>query len=196
MSRPDPCPTSAQAPIVDAMLGIWAENRAQSRIEIAGDSMLPLIRDGDSVLIEHCADSIRRGEIVVFWHSGAMAAHRVLHVQHDSAGPRFLTKGDHAWQPDPGFGSERVVGRVLGVDRAGRYLALDTRVWRTLGKLVAIWSLATVRLCDPGAAPGPKRPGTRSLRASALLRHGMHRGSLCLLKAFLAVFGRWQANSD
>jgi hypothetical protein len=106
----------------------------------------------------------------------------------------LLTKGDNALRYDLSFGSERIVGRVLGIDRAGRHLALDTRVWRTLGKFVAICSLIAMRLCDLGAALGSKRLGPRNTRVSTKLRYGVHMVLIFLLKVLLAVFGRWRAN--
>lgn len=92
-----------------------------------GDSMRPLFRPGDSLLLETCdSGEIRPGDVVVFPHprTGKRVVHRVLAVKKEG----LTTKGDNSLTPDgwtisPG----EVVGRVVAVRRQGRLLPVPRR---------------------------------------------------------------------
>ncbi len=42
--------------------------------------MLPLLRDGDQVLVSHIRDQVQLGDIVVFQRGDTLIAHRVLRI--------------------------------------------------------------------------------------------------------------------
>lgn len=145
---PDIQQKSVQDTVVEAMLNVWAQTKEQHYIPIAGCSMLPLIRDGDSVLITHGCDGVKRGDVVVFRCNGKLVAHRVIGREFDkgSNSVTFITKGDNVFQYDPPVSETEIVGRVLGIRKADRQIMLDTVVWRALGLVIAVGVLTASRL--------------------------------------------------
>ena len=195
MSISDGESTPARGSITDAVLEIWAEKRARNHLKIAGNSMLPLIKGGDSVLVEHGAAGIRRGDIIVFRYGNDLAAHRVLRIYDDDTGSTFVTKGDSVLQFDPPLSAGEIVGRVLAIKRGGRHMSLDTPVWRVWGWLIAVSTLVGVKLYGWGrtleqrvVGGGPPQPN----RLTALLRRSARALFRLFLKVFQAVFGRWK----
>ena len=192
MSISDGESAPARGSITDAVLEIWAETGARNRLKIAGNSMLPLIKDGDSVLVEHGAAGVRRGDIIVFRYGNDLAAHRVLRVYDDNTGPTFVTKGDSVLQLDPPLSAGEIVGRVLAVERSGRHLSLDTPVWRVWGWLIAVSTLVGIKLYGWGWTLKQRVLGPQPNRVTALLRRSALAAFLLFLKVFQAVFGRWE----
>ncbi len=120
-----------QAPAIEAVLDIWGQAGERHFIPISGNSMLPIIRDGDRALTAHGCASVRRGDVVIFRRNGQMVAHRVMRIR--DGGCAFVTKGDNAPHFDPPLSAGEIVGRVLAVERNGRRMSLDTAAWRVLG---------------------------------------------------------------
>jgi signal peptidase I len=180
--------------VIDAALGMWAETKARNRLQIAGNSMLPLIRDGDKVWIEHGVGGIRRGDIVVYGLGEALTAHRVLRVCCCDTRTMFFTKGDHALHCDFPVGSDRVIGRVLGVERAGRYLALDTRGWRAGSSGIAAAARLTERLCVWVAAIEGVLFGPQATCLSAKARRAAQVALGLALKILRPALGRWMSS--
>lgn len=86
------------------------------RFPAAGDSMYPLIRDGDVLHVTPVdVASVRRGEVVLVTAPRGLTAHRVVRVDGDTV----HTRGDHAAGDDHPAGPANVVGRVAFVERAG-----------------------------------------------------------------------------
>lgn len=175
-----------------AALEIWAERGAQSWLSIDGNSMRPLIHDGDRVLVQHGTAAIRRGDVIVFHHGEGLAAHRVLRVSQREAVSDFLTKGDNAPRPDPSLRADRVLGRVLAVQRDGKYLRLDTAAARLLGQVVAAGTLLGLRFYSGASACKRRVLGPQPNRATAGLRHialALYRWAL---RASEAALNRWE----
>ncbi len=184
---------SARGSITEAVLEIWAERKARNRLKIAGNSMFPLIKDGDSVLVEHGAAGIRRGDIIVFRRGNDLAAHRVLCICDSDAGPTFTAKGDNAPRPDRPLSADKIVGRVLVVERGGRYMSLDTAIWRGIGWLIAASTLAWRRLCGWSQVLGQRGSGPRPHRLTARLRRGVQVFFSFALQVVRALFCRWKS---
>jgi signal peptidase I len=180
--------------MIGAALGMWAETKARNCLPIAGNSMLPLIRDGDRVWIEHGADGVRRGDIVVYGLGEALTAHRVLCVCCCDTRTMLFTKGDHALHCDFPIGSDRVIGRVLGVERAGRYLALDTRGWRVGGSGIAAAARFAERLCVWVAALEGVLFGPQATCLSAKARRATQVALGLALKILRPPLGRWTSS--
>ena len=97
-------------------------------IPLHGNSMFPLLRDGDQVLVTPFEDYAQAGDIVVFQRDHEWLAHRVLRVERGGLNHlRLYTKGDHISRIDAPLSAELLVGKVLAVRRAGRQMRLDNR---------------------------------------------------------------------
>ncbi|MFQ5610872.1 MAG: S24/S26 family peptidase [Anaerolineae bacterium] len=130
------------APLLEATLEVWLRSGERHLIPVSGGSMLPLIQEGDKVLVAHGRAGARRGDVVVFRRQGKLIAHRLLRIVDSASGPIFITKGDNAPGLDPPAGAGQVLGRVLAVERNGRAIRLDRPAWRVLGRLLAESALA------------------------------------------------------
>jgi len=197
------------AHVLRAALNVWGQAGERHLISVQGGSMLPLIQDGDFVLVVYGCAGVRRGDVIVFWRGeaggisrpasyrarareGGLVAHRVLRICDGDGGLTFVTKGDNSSWCDPPVSAEGIVGRVVAVERDGRYMSLDTPVWRVVGRLIAVVTLAWVRLYDAGRALKLRFLGPQPNRATAALR----RGALALFSLFRrtaqAVACRWE----
>jgi hypothetical protein len=95
-----------------------------------GPSMYPALRDRDVLqLVAYGGRRPKRGDVIVF-HSpedGGKVTHRVISV---AGGIR--TRGDSNSEADPGIlGADRIVGRVVALQRRGRRLRVRGG-WRAL----------------------------------------------------------------
>jgi signal peptidase I len=133
--------------ILQAALQVWDQAGGKHFIPIKGRSMLPLIQEGDQVLVIHgCAD-VRPGDIVVFRQEGTLVAHRVMRIQYDEMrGEVFVTRGDNVLHFDPPVNADEIVGRVLAVKRGGQTMSLATPFWRIVGKLMVAVTLPVANL--------------------------------------------------
>jgi signal peptidase I len=80
----------------------------------SGDSMYPVIRAGDVLVVEPLgARSLRRGDVVLADAMRGLTAHRVL----DARDGRIITKGDNAVEADAPLDHERILGIVTALQR-------------------------------------------------------------------------------
>ncbi len=131
-------PTPVQGDLLEAVLNTWGHTQRQHWIPITGRSMLPLLREGDQVLVAHGNAGVRRGDIVVFRREEKLIAHRVVRISGSSAAPMFVTKGDHVSQCDAPLHVHEMIGRVLTIKRGHRHLSLPTPTSRLIGRLIAL----------------------------------------------------------
>jgi uncharacterized repeat protein (TIGR01451 family) len=82
------------------------------RFQARGRSMLPLIRDGETLRVESVATAMLRvGDIVVAKTAHGLRAHRLIFA--DLARDCFLTRGDAGQESDPPIRAEQILGRVV-----------------------------------------------------------------------------------
>jgi hypothetical protein len=127
--------------------------RGQSvRFRAAGWSMHPTIRDGETITVAPFSRSTARtGEILLYRNHRTVIAHRVVAVRSHSGEPlKLVLRGDAADCCDAPIADERVLGRVVAVEREGRTLRFGT-VSRRWSRILA-WALRRVRLARLKAA--------------------------------------------
>jgi signal peptidase I len=149
MSTPKRRPSPPDGRTLEAALAAWKQSGGEHLIPIGGRSMLPLIRDGDRVLVRHGQTEVRRGDIVVFRQGDQLIAHRVLRICQGDTGRDtgrdaghdtdliFITKGDNVLHLDRPLPGSKILGRVLAVRRGNQHLSLNTAGWRLAGWLIA-----------------------------------------------------------
>jgi len=100
-------------------------NTGGLRFRAHGRSMHPFIRGGDVlVLTETDGLSLRVGEVVLFQTAeGGVRAHRIIGRTESG---QWVTRGDALLSPDPPIEPDRLIGRVVRVERG-------TRSWRVDG---------------------------------------------------------------
>lgn len=178
--------------VLEAALDVWSQARSRHVIPITGSSMLPLIWDGDHVLVAHGPAGVRRGDVIVFRCEGRLVAHRVLCIYGDDTGITFVTKGDNALHLDPPVNADEMVGRVLSVRRGKQSMSLDTPAWRRLGWLIAVSTLAWIKLYAQGRDLKHGLLGPQPSRLTPFLRRGALACFSLVLKVMQAIAGRWK----
>jgi signal peptidase I len=185
-------PGSIPPETLRAALELWSQAGEAHYISLRGTSMLPLLQDGDQVLVTHKPGSIRTGDIVVFQRLDGLVAHRVLRV-FVSGDKRILrTKGDHVLGLDTPIADGEVVGSVLEVQRGDRSMRLNTRAWRVAGKLVTGLMLAEAWLYHKAGSAN----ANKSLRIPILFSRGLLWLGGIIIATCLAVFGHWQRQDE
>jgi signal peptidase I len=137
------------------------------RFRTSGWSMQPTIREGERVTVVAVAPrDVREGNIVLYRASRRLFAHRVVAIGTTDSGTRVFTlRGDAALGCDAPVMPDQVIGRIVSVERNGRWRRLDTHgaaarvaARRLIGRVGA--AARRVVLVSRG---GPRRsnPGTR-----------------------------------
>ena len=107
--------------------------------------MLPWIRDGDVVIVSP-ADEAAVGDVICYSTSpDRLFLHRVVRCQAYG----FVTKGD-ALSYTEIVARERVLGRVVAIERRGKIRRIDTR-WARRGGRAAAWASPWVSRIIPVA---------------------------------------------
>jgi hypothetical protein len=182
---------SVSDPLARAVLDLWAKVGKRNRFPIAGNSMRPLIHDGDTAVVEHGTAGVRTGAIILFRIDRTLTAHRVLYRARRPEGDLFYAQGDNAGVIDE-VPAGAVVGRVLAIERAGRHLRLDTRLWTVLGWLIAATSWRWHVLYRRGWALKQRRLGPGPNRTTGRLRGFGLAGVRAVINVAQAVGGRWR----
>jgi signal peptidase I len=106
---------------------------------ISGKSMRPLIRQGDSILIEKCAPrSFSIGDIITFKKDGKYFTHRLLWTTKRGNDIRLVTRGDNEINTDPPVLPVSVLGKVASIQRGHRTLCLNTAFWRFINRFLGM----------------------------------------------------------
>jgi signal peptidase I len=123
--------------LLDGVLQVWGASQRRGWMQLTGQSMLPLLRAGDQMLVAHGCYDLRRGDLPVFRRAGRLVVHRLIRIEQHPGGRRLITRGDNRLQCDAPLQADELVGRVLCVRRGARVVALDHPVWRIGSRLIA-----------------------------------------------------------
>lgn len=154
IARAAACIRCTPAALVELSAEILRSGRAV-RFRARGDSMRPLVRDGD-VLTVHPADagSIRLGDLVLITDGhGRALVHRVIRRTAGREGLRFTVQGDRVSRPDGVIPAAQVHGRVTAIERAGVRIDVNRPGLRLLGLAAALRSRWHLN-CDRGGSRG------------------------------------------
>lgn len=96
--------------------------------------MLPLLRPGDCLVVEHGCRGLRCGQILACKVSDTILVHRLVR-QRDRL---LYLAGDNRPEPDAPISPAAVLGRVVAVESEGTHASLDTATARALGRAIAL----------------------------------------------------------
>lgn len=156
-------------PVIEAVLEIWGQTDKKNVFPVAGNSMLPLLQEGDHVVIDHGCDGLQPGDLLSFRQGSKLVVHRLVRIHSSETGLTYLAKGDNVLHYDPIVSPDQVVGRVRAVIRGGRQRSIDTRAWRVVSWLIAAGTLAWMKPLGWGMTPKHKLLGLRPNRLSSAL---------------------------
>jgi hypothetical protein len=100
-------------------------------LHVVGNSMVPLLRAGDRVMIQSVElVTLRRGDLVVVQRAGEWVTHRLVEV--NALG--WHTKGDSVRCADSPVLAEAIQGRVVAIERNGKRIDLQSRRWLAVNR--------------------------------------------------------------
>lgn len=101
-------------------------NAESTLFNMQGNSMFPVLRQGDQGLVKPVVmESLRKGDIVVFNQDGKQVAHRLIRVTGGAHNPIFTTKGDFNHFCDKPFTENALKGFIAGYIRNGTFRSMD-----------------------------------------------------------------------
>jgi len=108
-------------------------------LRATGKSMYPFIRDGDIIEIERVnVQQIKLGDII-FYHNEDrdIVAHRVIRKSSGNLGPLFITKGDANSDSGEEVQPDKILGRVIAIERNGQKIRLGRFINRFISTCYA-----------------------------------------------------------
>jgi signal peptidase I len=133
--------------VIESALDLWAQAKKEHEVPIRGGSMFPILKEGDVARVIHGGENHEPGDIVVFRKDWGLIAHRVLlHFEDDSGSRFYITQGDRCRFPDPPVKEGEIIGRVVGVLRAGRFLTFEQCQQKWLNRLATVRFVLKARL--------------------------------------------------
>jgi signal peptidase I len=115
------------------------ERKISIRFRAKGFSMRPFIQDGDLITVSPLQNSpVKVGDVVLYKTVDDQAiVHRVIQKTIKDNKTVFFIKGDAAFSQPEEVDTERILGRVVAIERNGRKRKLDTKLYRIIGLLFA-----------------------------------------------------------
>lgn len=113
------------------------------KCRISGNSMAPLLKEGDLVTVVS-AEKVRIGDIIVFGES-QLLVHRLVKFLNSE---KVLTKGDKNLTLDAPLAKEKIIGKVIAIHKRDKTVLIEGRLRTTLNFLIAKYSLALALACE------------------------------------------------
>jgi signal peptidase I len=127
---------------VGTLREVWQQSDELHWLPVRGSSMLPLLRDGDRILVSHQLSGVQRGDILVFQQVDGLVAHRVVSITRGPGNRRvYRTKGDNCTTFDAPLSAAEALGLVDVISRDGKEYDLTTIGWRLRNSLLATFHL-------------------------------------------------------
>jgi signal peptidase I len=127
------------------------------RLTITSDSMRPLLRTGDVVVVQPIEPrALLPGAVIVVQRGGEWITHRLVAV--DERG--WHTHGDNTRYADEAASAAEIVGRVIAIEQADQTIDLEQPQWRAIDRRINRVQRLQVRMF----ATLRKWGGTRSSR--------------------------------
>ena len=112
---------------------------------VVSESMRPLLRSGDRVLLELVQSAtIDLGDVLVHSSAGEWVTHRLVAMDQTRQPVLLITKGDAAAEPDRPWSIDELVARVRSVERKQHRLDLTAHNQRLLTRLARLdWQVGS-----------------------------------------------------
>lgn len=115
------------------------EDGKSVRFQAKGRSMHPFIQDGDIITVSPVENSsINIGDVVLYSPAeDTLIVHRVINKYTEDNNLTMLIKGDASFGSPESVNSQRVLGKIVSIERNGRERKLDTSLYRIIGLFLA-----------------------------------------------------------
>lgn len=92
------------------------QDQAMVRFVSKGQSMEPLLKDGDEIIVKRVsADELRFGDLITYKSNGIFITHRFFYRRKINQNLFLMAKADNRLKPDTPVSSSFLVGKVVGV---------------------------------------------------------------------------------
>jgi len=152
------------------VLDIWSERGEKTTCSITGNCMSPIIREGDSLIIEHGNRDIRVGDVVVYRTPDKFYTHRVISIERKDGKELFLLKGDRSPVFDKSVSRDLILGKVIEVRGSNGRIHFNSIFWKYLNYVLAIRSYIAGRCFSADSAFWKGMRILLSLRSKVLPR--------------------------
>ncbi|MBW6475199.1 MAG: S24/S26 family peptidase, partial [Anaerolineaceae bacterium] len=107
--------TKLSQSIIHAQIASSLQEKVTFRFKVTGNCMWPLIQKGDWVFIEpFLTDPGNQiGEIVLMDRGADFVVHRLVRIN----GSEVITRGDWSKLPDPPMKREKILGKVIFIEK-------------------------------------------------------------------------------
>lgn len=138
-----------------------------TQILVTGNSMSPLLRAGDAVIVRPAnGTELRRGDVLIVEDANGWLTHRLIHAT--PAG--LLLRGDALTGADRPVPAAVLVGRVCAIKRGARQIDLTARRWQLANRLAGIIGYVHWRMTANLRAGGWQRLLTGAAGRAARLK--------------------------
>ena len=159
------------------------ETAGPLRLNVISDSMRPLLRRDDRIIVKPIEPHfLRPGAVIVVQQGGEWITHRLVAV--DERG--WHTQGDNARYRDEAVTAEKIVGQVIAIERGTRTIDLQKPRWRTIDHRVNQVQRLQRRLFRLGRLLS----GGRSNRLTRALASLLHWPFQIVLRALISTLSR------
>lgn len=105
------------------------------QLEVTSNSMAPLLRRGDKVILEAVTpEQLTRGDVITLVSPKVIMTHRYWGTTSGQASIRLLTRGDRPLVLDEPWPLEAIIGRMVGRCRQEKDLRLTSGAGRWLNR--------------------------------------------------------------
>ena len=112
-----------------------------STLKVVSGSMYPLIRAGDSVVVQQCDPAhLRIGSIILYEKQGVLIVHRLFRKHSTDEGVVLAAKADIARITDGPFEGDSLYGEVTAVRKRWGEIDLTRFPWKTVSFLLFVTS--------------------------------------------------------
>ncbi len=113
------------------------------RLTVTSDSMRPLLRTGDVVVVESSnAAALRPGAVIVVQRGAEWVTHRLVMV--DEHG--WHTHGDNTRSIDEAVSADEIIGRVIAIERGALTIDLQQARWAAVERRINRLQRGQIRL--------------------------------------------------
>ena len=104
------------------------------RFKVTGNCMWPLIQKGDWVFIEPFVNKseLQTGEIVLMDRGTDFVVHRLIRINNTE----IITQGDRSKIPDPPMKREKIIGKVILIEKSWCRLRLTNPIIHSINRIL------------------------------------------------------------
>ena len=147
---------------------VWrtAEVSGLLRLTVTSDSMRPLLRAGDVVVVQPIEPrALQPGDVVVAQRNGEWITHRLVAI--DERG--WHTHGDNTRYADEAAGADEIVGRVIAIERGDQTIDLQQPRWRAIDRRINRVQRVQLRIFEAMRQRGGVRSNSITRALAALI---------------------------